>query len=131
MPGRSDGSQWHTYALTWAPDGATLVSGGGDGMLRWWDVARKECVRFCEAHQGTVQSLMVSPDGTLLASCGDDGALLLWELNSGKRVQLLRRDRPYERLNITGIHGLSQAQKAALHALGALDNEAGLSLYSP
>ena len=52
------------------------------------------------AHQGTVQSLKVSPDGRSLASCGDDGAISVWELESGEHLRTLRRDRPYERLDI-------------------------------
>ena len=41
--------------------------------------------------------------------------------HSGEPLQTLRRDRPYERLNITGIKGLSEAQKASLLALGAFE----------
>jgi WD40 repeat protein len=98
-----------------------LVSGDSDGMLRWWDVERGECVQTRQAHQGTVQSLKASPDGRLLASCGDDGAITIWDLASGEHLRTLRRDRPYERLNITGIRGLSEAQKASLRALGAFE----------
>jgi len=74
-----------------------------------------------EAHQGTIQSLRRSPDGTKLASCGDDGAIMIWDLITGEHLQTLRRDRPYERLNITGIKGLTEAQKATLRALGAIE----------
>ena len=118
-------------ALTWAPSGELVLSEGSDGMLRWWEVQNGQCVRepclgdrYREAHQGTVQSLKVSPDGSRLASCGDDGAIVLWDLHSGEHLQTLRRDRPYERLNITGIRGLSAAQKASLHALGAIEEAA-------
>ncbi len=118
-------------ALTWASSGELLISGGSDGMLRWWEVPSGKCVRepclgdrYQEAHQGTVQALKVSPDGTGLASCGDDGAITLWNLHSGEHLQTLRRDRPYERLNITGIRGLTEAQKATLRALGAMEGAA-------
>ncbi len=108
-------------AVTWSPSGEQLVSGGSDGRLRWWQLQSGECVRVCEAHLGTVQALKVSPDGSTLASCGDDGAIRLWNLQSGELLRMLRRDRPYERLTITGIRGLSEAQKASLRALGAVE----------
>jgi len=37
-------------------------------------------------------------------------------------MRTLRRDRPYERLNITGIRGLTQAEIANLRALGAIED---------
>ncbi len=112
------------YALAWNPGGAGLLSGGSDGRLRWWDVHSGQCIRVREAHQGTVQALKVSPDGRLLASCGNDGTIRLWDLESGQHLHTLRRDRPYERLTITGIRGLTEAQKASLRALGAVEDEA-------
>ena len=91
-------------------------------MLRWWEIDSGHCVRVREAHQGTAHALKVSPDGSRLASCGDDGAIVLWDLESGEQLQTLRRDRPYERLTITGIRGLTAAQKASLRALGAFED---------
>ncbi len=108
-------------ALAWAASGERLISGGSNGMVRWWDVQCRECVRIRKAHQGTVHSLKVSPDGRSLASCGDDGAINVWELESGEHLRTLRQDRPYERLDITGIGGVTQAQKASLRALGAIE----------
>ena len=109
------------YAVAWGPSEEVVVSGGSDGLLRWWDMQSGECVQVHEAHHGTVQSLRRSPDGTKLASCGDDGSIMLWDLHSGEHLQTLRRDRPYERLNITGIRGLTEAQKETLLELGAFE----------
>jgi WD40 repeat protein len=78
-----------------------------------------------QGHVGTILSLKRSPDGRWLASGGNDGAIRIWELQSGELVQTLRRDRPYERLNITGLRGVTEAQKANLRALGAFDEMAG------
>jgi WD40 repeat protein len=110
------------YALAWSPSGTRLISGGSDGMLRWWDVERGKCVQTRQAHQGTVQSLKVSPDGRRLSSCGDDEAISIWDLEGGDLLRTLRRDRPYERLDISGIKGLTQAQRASLLALGAIEH---------
>ncbi|TMC99982.1 MAG: XRE family transcriptional regulator, partial [Chloroflexi bacterium] len=110
--------------VAWYPVGDRLISGGSDGRLRWWDLQHGECVWVREAHQGTVQALKVSPDGSMLASCGDDGAIKIWDLERGEHLHTLRRDRPYERLNITGIRGLTQAEIATL---GAVEDEASNS----
>jgi WD40 repeat protein len=112
------------YTLAWSPTEARLLSGGSDGNIRWWDAQSGECVKVRKAHQGAVQSLSISPDGLRLASCGDDNAIQVWDLQSSKHLQILRRDRPYERLNIKGIKGLSEAQKATLRALGAIEDPA-------
>src|SRR5262249_24279266 len=119
------------FAVTWETSGERLLSGSSDGRLRWWDVQRGECVRVQEAHQGMVWALKVSPDVRRLASCGDDGAIMLWDLQTGEPLRTLRRDRPYERLNITGIRGLTEAQKATLRALGAMEDEADEQSPSP
>jgi WD40 repeat protein len=77
------------------------------------------------AHQGAIQSLRISPDGRMLASCGDDSAVMVWDLESRQLRHTLRRDRPYERLIITGAKGLTEAQKTTLHALGAIEEARG------
>jgi WD40 repeat protein/transcriptional regulator with XRE-family HTH domain len=110
------------YAVAWGSSGDMVVSGGSDGMLRWWNVHSGECDMVHQAHRGTIRSLRRSPDGSRLASCGDDGAITLWDLRSGVYLRTLRRDRPYERLNITRIGGLTQAQKVTLQVLGAIED---------
>jgi hypothetical protein len=42
-------------------------------------------------------------------------------MDTGEHVTTLRRDRPYERLNITGIKGLTDAQKLTLKMMGAIE----------
>jgi WD40 repeat protein/transcriptional regulator with XRE-family HTH domain len=109
------------FAVAWSADGKRLVSAGSDGTLRWWNPQTGECILSRKGHAGPVQSLRASPDGRLLASCGDDGTIQIWEMESGDHITTLRRDRPYERLNITGIKGLTDAQKQALKLMGAIE----------
>ena len=72
------------------------------------------------AHEGVVQALRRTTAGTTLASYGDDGVITLWDLESGTHRQTLCRDRPYERLDITGLTGITNAQWTSLLALGAI-----------
>src|SRR5713226_149028 len=53
-------------------------------------------------------------------SRGDGGAITLWNLERGEYLRMLRRDRPYERLDIRGVKGLTEAQ-TTLRALGAIE----------
>jgi WD40 repeat protein/transcriptional regulator with XRE-family HTH domain len=106
--------------VAWGADGERLVSAGSDGVLRWWDAHSGQCVLARQGHDGPVQSLRASPDSRLLASCGDDGAIRIWQMETGAPIATLRRDRPYERLDITGIQGVTDAEKLTLEIMGAV-----------
>jgi WD40 repeat protein/class 3 adenylate cyclase/DNA-binding XRE family transcriptional regulator len=109
------------YALAWNPNTSVLLSSGGDGSMRWWDIQSGECLAVRQGHQGAIQSLSVSPDRGMVASCGDDGAINIWDIESGEYLRTLRGDRPYERLDISGVKGLTEAQKTTLRMLGAVE----------
>jgi transcriptional regulator with XRE-family HTH domain len=52
-----------------------------------------------------------------------DGTVRLWAASDGAHLGTLRSDRPYERMDITRVTGLTAAQHAALLALGAVERE--------
>ena len=108
-------------ALAWSRSGPVLVSGSSDGALRWWNFESGDCIRIVEGHQGAIQVVKTSPDGRRLASCSDDGTINIWDSESGEKLQTLRRERPYERMDISGVLGLTEAQRATLRALGAVE----------
>jgi len=63
----------------------------------------------------------LSGDGQLAASGGDAGTVRLWNGATGAHLRTLRSDRHYQRLDITGLTGITEAQHGALVRLGAFD----------
>ena len=108
-------------SIVFSPDGTRLVSGSDDRSVKVWDVKTGTCLRTLTGHQGTIWSVAFSLDGRMLASGSEDETIRLWQVETGECLQLLRSDRPYEGMNITGVIGLTSAQKATLRALGAVE----------
>ena len=59
-------------------DGKWLVSGSGDGTLRWWRRADWRLIEPSQAHVDWVFTIAFSPDGKVLATGGGDNAIALW-----------------------------------------------------
>jgi len=64
-----------------------------------------------------VRAIAFSPDGTILAN----GTIKFWDLQSYNCLRTLIGERPYERMNISYVQGLTEAQKANFRALGAIE----------
>jgi WD40 repeat protein/transcriptional regulator with XRE-family HTH domain len=105
-------------------DGRLVASGCLDGIVRLWDAASGRLLAALRGHGGLIFAVAVSQDGRLLASGGVDGLVRLWDTANGEHVRMLRSDRCYERLDITGLTGVTEAQRAALLALGAVETPA-------
>ncbi len=65
--------------------------------------------------------MTLSADGQTVASGSLDGTVKLWDTASFSVLRTLRPDRRYERMDITGLTGVTTAQQAALLALGAVE----------
>ena len=50
-----------------------------------------------------------------------DETIREWDVHTGACVNTLAAEKPYARMNITGVTGITEAQKAALRALGAIE----------
>jgi WD40 repeat protein len=74
-----------------------------------------------QGHTSEVRGVALSADGGLVASGSYDGTVRLWQARTGADLHTLRADRRYERMDITGLTGVTEAQRAALLALGAVE----------
>lgn len=58
----------------------------------------------------------------MLSSSSEDETIKFWDVKTGQCLKTLRNPRPYEKMDITGVTGLTEAQKATLISLGAVEN---------
>ena len=70
-------------------DGATLATGGDDGMIVVWDVATLEPVAELPGLLTRVNSLAFSPEGRTLAVGEDDRLVSLWDIATRRRLTSL------------------------------------------
>ncbi len=71
--------------------------------------------------------MALSADGRRVAIGGWDGTVRLWDAPSGVLIRTLLPERRYERLDITDLTGITDAQRGALLALGAVEHKASAS----
>jgi WD40 repeat protein len=79
-----------SYVTGLALSGSTLVSGGYDGKLIWWNVDSHSTVREVPAHSKWIRRVAVTPDGSILVSVADDMVCRLWDISSGRLIRELR-----------------------------------------
>ncbi len=119
--------QGHTdwiNSVAFSPDGQTLATGSNDRTVKLWDCHSGECLQTWQGHNDWISSVAFSPDGQTLASGSGDGTIKLWDVKTGECLKTLIAERPYEGMNITGVTGLTDAEKATIASLGAVCDRA-------
>ena len=140
-----EGHSSFVVSIAVSPDDRILATGTLDGIIKVWDIKTGECLNTIKAHTAIISALEFIPVETLtsiniesndsfiipskkisfswvLISSSFDETIKLWSIESGENLNTLRPLRPYEKMNITGIKGLTGAQILTLKALGAVDS---------
>jgi WD40 repeat protein len=110
-----------TLSCALSGDGHRLATSGGDGRVRLWSVDSGDALATWHEHDGAVWAVDISRDGQWVVSGSLDGTARVWHGDRPASVQVVRPDRPYERMDISGLTGVTAAQRTSLLALGAID----------
>lgn len=113
----------HIQAIIFRTEGEVWVSGSKNEVVQLWDIATGDCVKQFYGHRSPIWSVQVSRQGQILVSGSNDQAIQIWDVASGECLQSLKTDKPYHGMNITGVRGITSAQKLTLKALGAIDQQ--------
>jgi WD40 repeat protein len=119
--GTLHGHSGRIYSVAFSPDGHILASSSEDHTIRLWQTSTQKCISILKGHQSRIRSVVFSPSGQTLVSGSHDGTIKIWDIHTSMCIQTLRNDRPYERMNITGVKGITEAQRMMLLALGAVE----------
>ncbi|MEH2214061.1 eIF2A-related protein [Nostoc sp.] len=109
------------YSVAFSPDGQQIVSGSRDKTVRLWDVNGQPIGQPFVGHENGVLSVAFSPDGQRIVSGSFDETIRIWDATTGDCLRVISY-KLCAGLNITGVTGLTSAQRIALKLMGAIDN---------
>src|SRR5579883_369393 len=109
------------WSVCFSQDGYTLASASFDQTIRLWDMNNFTNVRVLHTHSSGLSNICFNCVGSILVHTSQTDVVKLWDVETLECVKTLKVDRLYEGMNITGVTGLTVAQRSSLLALGAVE----------
>jgi WD40 repeat protein len=106
-------------SLCFSPDSQILLSGSGDYSAKLWQVNDPVCFQTLSGHQDAVAAVAFGADATTAITGSLDASIRVWSIENGATLQTMRVAKPYEKMNIADVSGLTETRKAKLKTLGA------------
>jgi WD40 repeat protein len=88
ITGYFDAHLGEVRSLDFSPDGALLVSGGKDGLVKVWEAESWTLLGVLRGHKAPINQIVFSPDSHLLASTSEDGDVIVWDAIEQTKVTL-------------------------------------------
>ena len=89
--------------------------------IKIWKVGTDEPIQILEGHASDIKGVDFTPDGRRLVSYDIDNNIYVWKIETGNLDRKGCLEMPYNGMNIAGVEGLTNAQKAAWIARGAVE----------
>jgi len=70
--------------------GSLLISGDGDGIIKFWDTKTWKCLKQQKEHETSIRVGRCNHVGTRVASCSRDGIIKIWKTLNYSCMQTLR-----------------------------------------
>ncbi|MEH2113141.1 NB-ARC domain-containing protein [Nostoc sp.] len=112
------------WSVAFSPEGDILASSSLDQTVRIWDRYTGVCLKVLPVIPHAMRSHIAFGNFTeyyAIASGSQNGTIQIWDAQTGESLKTLNPDRPYQGTNITGVTGITIAQKDVLKALGAFE----------
>jgi WD40 repeat protein len=90
-----EGHEGAVTAVTYSPDGKTLLSASADRTARLWDAATGKPLRTFAGHDFGLTAAAFLPDGRRVLTGSADGTVRLWDATTGEELaRLVQLDLP-------------------------------------
>jgi WD40 repeat protein len=131
VPNTSEGHErwarcWQGAGFVFAPDGRSLLIGGKDNALHFWDIAAGREQWALSESKEPVLNVALTSDGHVAMTAHYGGEVHLWNVAEGKHIRKLPTAAKYPHLTALSLDGKTVALSAGSKEIELDDSEGGL-----